>query len=52
MWCAVSADHKCLGLSTLVLRTVADGHVGGPYVLPHAVLPSHLDTVLGFSRVT
>jgi hypothetical protein len=27
MWCAISADHKCLRMSTLVLKTVA-GDVG------------------------
>jgi hypothetical protein len=38
--CAVSADHKCLGVSTLVLKTVTDGDVGGPYLLLNAVLHS------------
>jgi hypothetical protein len=50
--CAVSADHRCLGVSTLVLKTVTDGDVGGPYLLPRAVLQSQLATGLGFSRVT
>jgi hypothetical protein len=29
-----------LGVSTLVLKTVTNGNVGGPYLLPHAVLQS------------
>jgi len=52
MWCAVSADNKCLGVSMVVLKTVTDGYVGGVYLLPHDVLQSQLGTVLGFSRVT
>lgn len=43
----VSADHKCPGVSALVLRTVTDGDVGWPYLLPHAVLQPQLGTVLG-----
>jgi hypothetical protein len=31
---------------------VTDGNVGGPYLLPHAVLQSLLGTGLDFSRVT
>jgi hypothetical protein len=52
MLCAVSADHKYLAVSTLLLKTVIDDDVGGPYLLPHAVLPSQLGTGLVFSRVT
>ena len=54
MLCAVSVDHKCLGVSTLVLRGggVTDRDVGGPYFRPHAVLQSQLGAGLDFSRVT
>ena len=52
LWWAVIADNKYLGVSTLVLKTVTDGDVGRPYLLPHAVLQYQLGTVLGFSRVT
>jgi len=52
MWCAVIADNKCLGMSMVVLKTVTDGDVGGVYLLPHAVLQSQLDMVVGFCRVT
>ena len=52
MWCAVSADHKCLGVSTPLSQRVTDNDVGRPYLLPHAVLQSQLYTVLDFSRVT
>jgi len=46
IWCAVSANHKCLGVSKLVLKTVTDADVGGPYLFPKAVLHSPLSTVL------
>jgi hypothetical protein len=52
VWCAVSVDHICPGVSTLVLRTVTDGNVWRPYLLPHAVLQPQLGRVLSFSSVT
>jgi hypothetical protein len=52
MMCAQSADHKCIGVSKLVVRGVTDGDVGGPNLLPHAVLQSQLGMGLDFSRLT
>jgi hypothetical protein len=49
VWCAVSADHKYPGASTLAVRTVTDD-VGGSHLLPHALLPRQSDTVHGFIR--
>ena len=51
-WCAVNADHKCPGASTLVFRSFNDGDIWGPYLLPHAVHLLQLVTVLDFSTVT
>jgi hypothetical protein len=46
VWWAVSEDNKCSGASTLVLRTVTDGDVVGPYLLPHALPQPQFGTVL------
>ena len=50
--CAVSSDHKCAGASNLVLMTVTDGHVSGPYLLPQAVIRPQLGKALVFIRLT
>ena len=48
--CAVRAGNESHGTSTLIVRTVTDGDVGGSHVLSHAVLTHQSGTVHGFSR--
>jgi len=33
------ADTNCPGASTVIVRTVCDGHVGRSHLLPHSLLP-------------
>jgi hypothetical protein len=48
----LSADHKCPGASTLIVRTVTDCCVKGLHLLPQALLPRQSGLFHGFGRVT